>query len=358
MLMAYGICFVLAQSTVSAQEKESEYVLPKNVRSTYVRPKYIKPGEGLTSFYDTLIINLQGNDKILFIGNDLKKMVRYQRADSLKMLFLNDFEKAISENSLTREVQRVHYFVHSSGKRRLKAETPEYSDNKVDADYEIKRLNLDLPKYQYVIHDLSSDYELQIYINDPEQTKNILDSINLDDVIHYKGINKLDIRNSYKIEINTDHNNYKIGGKAGSYLEQIEITTSFGIGVFGNVIAPLIGGDIGFMNNDKYSIGKYQWVFGYTAFPVVNMNAGKITGVSLVSSYDLKFLINLFRKNHKIYYFGLEAGVMKSNELSPFNNAYKFGIVSKESTRGVFSFDLIKDKNRNSIYAFTWKIRF
>jgi hypothetical protein len=353
MLMACGIFFVLAQSTVSAQVKNG---IVKNGITN------VQLGEYRTSYHDTLVITLQGSDKVLFIGNDLKKMVKYQKADSLKMLFLNDFEKAVSEHSLTKDVQTLHYFVHSSGKRRLKAETPEYSDNKVDADYEIKRLDLDLPKYQYVIHDLSSDYELQIYINDPEQIKNILSAINLDDVIHYNGINKKDIRHSYKLEINTDHNNYKIGKKTGFNLPfDIELKGFVGAGVFGNTIAPLIGGDMEFVFKDKYYIGKYKGAFGYTAFPIVSMNSGKITGVSIVSSYDLRFLVNYwsFGKTHRVYYLGLEAGVMKSNDLSPFNNAYKFGIVSEQPTLGgIFSLDLIKDKNRNSIFAFTWKKRF
>jgi hypothetical protein len=345
MLMAYRIFFVLTQSTVSAQktnELNIDPLLEENRAS-----------------HDTLVITLQGSDKILFLGNNLKKMVKYEKADSLKMLFLNDFEKAVSEQTITKDVQRVHYFVHSSGKRRLKAENPEYTDSKVDVDYEIKRLNFDIPKYQYVIHDLSSGYELHIYINNPEQLKNTLTAINLNGVIHDKVISKYYIDRNYKLEISADQNNYKIVNATGGAQITIGLSPSFGVGLFGNVIAPLIGGDIKIAITDKYRIGRCRGGVGLTTFPIVSMDGGKITGVSMVSSYDLKLMININRKVHKTNYLGLQAGFMKSNESNFFNNAYKIGAVFESKSEGAnYSFDLIRDTNGNYIYGITYKVPF
>lgn len=351
MLMAYGAFFVLAQSTVSAQENKPNV---KHVPAL---------GENLSSYHDTIVINLQGNNKIIFIGNALKKMGKYQKADSLKMLFLNDFEKAVSENSITKEVQTVHYFVHGSGKRRLKAETPDYSDDKVDVDYEIIRLNLDLPKYRYFIHDLSSGYELQVYINDPGQVKNILDSVNLNGAIHYSGICKKGYTGaalrSYKLEINADHNNYKLVNVTKGLNDQIQISGVLGIGILGNVLSPMLGANLDFAFADRYAIGKFKAGISISAFNIVSMNAGKITGVSLVRSYDLNLMYNLSSGTHKNYYVGLQGGFMKSNELSPFNNALKSGIVVQTPRVGICSLDQIYcDGSKKWIYGLTWRLPF
>jgi hypothetical protein len=358
MLMACGICFVLAQSKVSAQEKATFRNYPFGKETDY----HIGPIESKQMYYyDTLVIHLQNNDKILFIGRKMEHMLRFQKADSLKMLFLNDFEKALSDHSLTKEVQTVHYFVHGSGKRRLKAENPEYSDDKkVDVDYEIKRLNLFLPQYQYFIHDLSSGYELQIYINDPEQLRNTLTGVHLNNVIHSEVLNKnikYSVRSCYKIEITTDDDNYKISRMIGAPRGNISISTDFGIGVFGNTIAPIFGPSFQHRWLDKYNVGKYKAELCIYYFPLVNMNSGKVTGVSMVSSYDLRLMINPEIRSHRENWLGLQGGFMKSKgEPSCFNNAFKWGLVVERPGIGSFAVEEIYwNKYRDRFYALTWK---
>jgi hypothetical protein len=358
MLMVYGICFVLAQSTASAQGFPF-HSKKKNMDYDFIGAQVPNPQTKTKSYGDTLIMNLQGSDKILFIGKYLRQMVRYQKADSLKMLFLNDFEKAVSEGSITKEVQRIHYFVHGSGKRRLKAETPEYTDSKVDVDYEIKRLNFDIPKYHYVIHDLSSrfGYELHIYINDPEQIRNILTAVNLNEAIHSKEIDKETIRTCYKVEINIEDDNYKIRKKTGSWKRMILPNGNFGISMLGNLVSPMLGANLEYIWLDKYAVGKNKIGLGFNVRPIVYMNSGKITGISMVNSYDLILMHNNEKISHGESWTGLQVGFMKSNELSPFNNAFKWGAVFEKPKYG-FSFDFIRDRNRNMIYGVTFKLPF
>jgi hypothetical protein len=358
MLMAYGICFVLAPSIVSAQEifGPVKVIGKRSKDPSFLQRQNNSYQMQQKSYSDTLIINLQGSDKILFIGKKLEWMVRYPNADSLKMLFLNDFEKAVSGNSITKEVQKVYYFVHGAGKRRLKAETPEYTDNKVDVDYEIKRLKFDIPKYQYVIYDLSYGYELHIYINDPEQIRNILTAVNLNDAIHFKEIDKKTIRTCYKVEINANDNNYRIIKKTSSWRHVFSASPNMGISILGNIVAPGFGMDFGIIWLDKYAVGKYKVEFGYNASSIVYMNSGKITGVSMVESYNLRTMINLNTTSQACWY-GSQAGFMKSNELSPFNNAIKYSLIF-EKPRYTYSLDMITDRNRNKIYGLTFNILF
>src|SRR4051812_24687730 len=103
MLLACGIFIALTQAAVFAKIDESS-------------------GHDLN---DTLVIRLKGDDQIFVIGKELKLMVEYQQADSIKQLFLNDYRKALEEHVVSRDMQTIHYFVHPSGKRRIKAETAE-----------------------------------------------------------------------------------------------------------------------------------------------------------------------------------------------------------------------------------------
>jgi hypothetical protein len=92
---------------------------------------------------------------------------------------------------------------------------------------------------------------------------------------------------------------------------------------------------------------------GVHSFPIVHINDSKITSVNTVYSYDLKWMLCSSDSDiDKRGWGGLHAGIMKSNNMTPFNNAFKWGLsFSKEGF--VFSFDRIKDRNGNKFYAFT-----
>ncbi|MES2689478.1 MAG: hypothetical protein V4658_03695, partial [Bacteroidota bacterium] len=135
MLLASVAFIALAQPNVSAQEVHVVHVDHKQV-----------------SFADTLVLKLNAGNKILFIGDNFKEMANYTQADSIKTLFMNDLDQALSKGQLSKETQKVYYFIHANGKRRLKAENPDYNENSVDVAYEIKRLDLELPKYEYHIY--------------------------------------------------------------------------------------------------------------------------------------------------------------------------------------------------------------
>lgn len=344
MLLASGILFALAPLKMLAQEEGVKVV-------------GLSPQE--QGFNDTLVIKLKGSDKILFVGDELKQMVKYQNADSLKQLFINDFEKATNDHSLSKDVQLVHYFVHESGKRRLKAENPEFSDNRIDPAYEIKRLNLDLPKFQYIIHDLNSGYEIQIYVDDPEELKAILSAVILNDAIHFAATDKKVLRRTYKLEMTGESNTtYKITGKTQGRQDAIWLGPSLGVGILGNAIAPVAGFDLMLSLSDKYSVGKFKTGLGYNVFPIVNSLNGEISNVNIVESYDLKFLFNQnVGTRGKSNWIGLQGGLMKSYNMSTYNNAYKIGLLYEGSGSFNYAFDFIRDKDKY-FYGLTVKIPF
>jgi hypothetical protein len=302
---------------------------------------------------DTLVIKLSGNDKILIIGGNLKDIHKYKQADSIKTLFLSDILLAQANNSLNAEATKVYYFVTNNGKRRLKAENVDLTENAVNVAYELKRLQLDLPKYEYHLYDLKNEYQIQIYLNDAKQLKTQLENTNIESVIHFVNTNaKKDFNRTFKLELNTE-NGYKISNKTQGRSDAFMINGSLGIGLIGNTIAPVAGIDMFFYLSNKYSVGKYKLGLSYNAFPLVNTSGGEVKGGSLINSYSIKLMQNLNDENtSNSQWLGLHGGIMKSNDLQSFDNAIKFGLLFGNKSMN-YSFDFIRDSNKNLIYGLT-----
>ena len=314
----------------------------------------------LVSFADTLVLKLSTGNKILFIGSDFKEMKNYTSADSIKTLFMNDLDQALSKGQVNAGSQKIYYFVHGNGKRRLKAENPEYNENSVDVGYEIKRLNLDLPKYEYHLYDLEQGYVLQVYLTDPAQLKNVLGETSIDEAIRFAKSNaKTVLKRTYKAELSIENDNIKFDKKAEGHSDAIELTPAFGVGLLGNTFAPVVGFDLWLRLTNRYSVSRYRMGLGLTAFPFVNTVGREITSVDFVRSYDLKFAVNInSRRSDDPHWLGLQGGFTNSNEIRSFNNAYKFGVSYEGKGPFNYSFDLIKDANKNSLYGFTIKLPF
>lgn len=304
-----------------------------------------------TQINDTLIIKLSGSDKILLIGGDLKDMHKYKQVDSIKILFVNDITAAQNNNTLTTDATKVYYFVTANGKRRLKAENVDLSENSVDINYELKRLQLDLPKYEYHIFDLKNEFQIQIYLADPKQVKTVLENTNIYEAITYtNNTAKKDFKRTYKLELNTE-NGYKLGNKTQGRTDALMINGCLGVGFLGNTIAPVAGLDMMLFLTNKYSVGMYKLGMGYVAFPFVNAVAGEVKNVSLVNSYVLKGLINL-GDNSDANYLGLQLGIMKSDDIKSYDNVFKFGLLQQTKHLN-YSFDFIRDNNKNWVYGLT-----
>jgi len=306
-----------------------------------------------TQLNDTLIIKLSGSDKILLIGGNLNKMHKYKQVDSVKTLFVNDITAAQNNNTLTTDATKVYYFITANGKRRLKAENVDLSENAVDINYELKRLQLDLPKYEYHIFDLKNEFQIQIYLADPKQLKSVLENTNIYEAITYtNNTAKKDFKRTYKLELNTE-NGYKLGNKTQGRTDALMITGAFGVGLIGNTIAPVAGIDMLMYLSNKYSIGKWRLGVSYNVFPIANTVNNEVKSVSLVSSYELKGLLNINQESKdNPFYIGLQIGLLKSNEIKSFDNAFKWGIFHSGKNLN-YSFDIITDTNKNTLYGLT-----
>lgn len=343
MLLACGLLIALFQTNLSAQTNGiSVSGINKN-----------------NALYDTLMVLLPEGNKILVTGKSLPTLVAYSRADSLKQLFVADYEKAIAANTITSDAPLIHYFVHPSGKRRLKAEVGEYADSRVDVAYEVTRLNLDLPKYRYYIHDLEAEIDMEVYVQNPAQLTSILSSINLREAINAAGKEKRSFRKYVKTEITPDNGQFKIADIKGGVLQSIEINPALGITLMGNILAPVMGVDVSFGSRNKYSISNYKIGYSFSTFTMVSTAGGDITGVSFVRCHELKYMRNINNRDIKNPYFiGAQVGLLNSADLSSYNGAFKIGLVHQSTSPYNYSFDYIVDRNNRSLYAFTLKLAF
>jgi len=302
---------------------------------------------------DTLVIKLSGSDKILIIGGNLKNIYKYKQADSIKTLFLSDILLAQANNSLNAEATKVYYFVTNNGKRRLKAENVDLTENAVNIAYELKRLQLDLPKYEYHLFDLKNEYQIQIYLSDAKQLKTQLENTNIESAINFVNTNaKKDFNRTFKLELATE-NGYKITNKTQGRTDALIINGAFGVGIIGNTIAPIAGIDMLLYLSNKYSVGKWRTGLSYNVFPIANTLNNEVKSVSLVNSIALKGLYNLNEENKdNPFYIGFQIGLLKSNDIKSFDNAFKWGILLSGKSLN-YSFDIITDTNKNTLYGLT-----
>jgi hypothetical protein len=326
MLLAFGLFIALTQ--LFAQEKLAQ------------QEKY-------EHYSDTLLIRLQDGNRILITGMYFADMIQYNRADSLKELFLNDFTKAAADQSVSSNAAVVYYFVHDSGKRRIKAETVEYVDNTIDVGYEITRLDLDLPKYQYHIYDLKKKCTISFYLTSPDMLRSVLSSFNINEAIAELARNKEEYRKYYRIELSKTENTYNITRKAKKGSDILWLNPTVGAGLFGNTPVPTAHFELMVAFNNKYNIGVIKTGISAMGFPLVDMAGGEVKKINYVRAYELKLLMNLNEHTHrKEFWFGAQAGLVKST-VGSFNDTFKWGFTLEPSGGFAYSFDFYLDKNKN-----------
>lgn len=308
---------------------------------------------------DTMVIKLGGNDQVFVIGESLKQLARYEKGDSLKLLFITDWEKAVANQSVSASSKSVHYFVHSSGKRRLKAENEDYAEPSINVAEEIRRLDLDLPKHAYIIHDLVTGNQINIYLQDPAELKNKLGSVSINAALGTMSAQKKDMRKSYKYELTHTDGSYKSTGKWGNTLDAIEVVPSLGLGLIGSSIAPIIGADIFMSFPNKYRIQHFKVGAGLTGYGLAQLNKGDVTGVSIVEAYDLKYAFNVNDEQRtRARWLGLTGGIMRSVSGGSLNGAWKVGLFSEGTGPFNYGFDIIKDRKNQAIYSLTLRFPF
>jgi hypothetical protein len=312
---------------------------------------------------DTIVIHLKQNNKVLIVGNTLNKLKDFgPTADRLKTAFLNDIGKAFSERTISSSALEVHYFVQDENKRRIKAEAAEYSEKRVDVAFEILRLKLDLPKFNYTIYNLNTGLRILVFMNHPDSLLSQLGEVSLNEAIVEATKNKKLIQNYYKVEVATDSNYVREIKRAGAKSYLFQVVPTVGVTLFGNTLSPVLGSQIDLRFNNKYGIGKYRVGFLFEGFPIIERTNGEITSINGMANLECRFLFNtLPYKRNNSYWLGVQAGFLIPSKDQIFNapEAFKFGFTTEVMGPFSWSFDLISiPKLEDSIYSLTVRLPF
>lgn len=303
---------------------------------------------------DTILTTLQSGEKILFIGDDLMNMRNYQKADSIKVLFLTDWTKAIETGQLNYDMQKVHYFVNENGVRRLKAEDISFSNLTVDVSAEIKRLKLNLPKYCLTLYDIKEGFRLEIYTNNPESLKTNLENTNIDLATQLALTSKRQSRRYFSIYLEQEGAKFNITQKNTNCESSFEVSPLFGLTLLGRTPSPVIGVLSYFSLYSKYGAPFMRLGFAYTGTSIINFTENAIAYDALISSNEIRIMINTasHSPNVRPNWMGVSGGyVTCSDKANLFHDSYKFGIWYNNGGAFSYGYEIYNTNVKKDIHA-------
>lgn len=309
-------------------------------------------------YSDTLHIELTGKDKVLLIGKEFKELGFFaEEAEALKTTFIADLKAAYASGKLSGEEQEVYYFYKNSSQRRIKAEAAEYSEKRVDVTQEMLRLDLNLPKYKFVILDLAHKMEWQVYVENPTELAAKLEAVNIKQAIEVGVANKKYRRQSTQLWVKTDSSAYSISHFQHKRQFSFSVGPAIGLSVIGSKMAPNLGVWAMFQSQGKYGTSPYKIGFGLTEYIFTDFNEGKFSNYQMVHSLEVLALFNLSSRSKNAKWFGLQGGVMRASAEHELNNAIKLSTVNSLGSLN-YSFDLINTRSGNLVYGLSLKLPF
>lgn len=276
-----------------------------------------------SEFRDTLILTRNNTMKILFIGPSMETMKKYGRADSLKNYFLSDLTKAKQQASYPAESRVTHYIVHPNGKRRLKSESEDYQEPAIDVAKEVRAMDLNLPAYAYIIHDIAANAELQIYLSSPSEISE-LERTDLTRAIHTIAAGKRSSRRYSNIELKEENGVWvrKMAGRKKA--NAFEVNSLFGAALIGNQLSPELGTQISYVANDKHSVPVFKAGFLLTYCVFTEYANKEFDNFYGVSSYNITLMMR--DGNSAQRWVGFELGRMDADG-GYLDGNYKLGLI-------------------------------
>lgn len=274
---------------------------------------------------DTIFIHPSPTINVLLLGDKLNSLFHYQRIDSLVNLFLTD-KAAATEKGLGVEARTTHYIVHPSGKRRFKSENEDFQEAQFNLQSEIIKMNNNLPAYGYIIYDVATGNEIQIYVANPDQLSQ-LRTINFSGLLKEQDLKKSLSKKTSSYKIEQQNGSWSGATRKFAPKDFIEINPLFGVSIIGSQLSPETGLRIFLSQSNRY--GYLKWAFGasYTFNILSDFRRGDFNSISVLRTANVLFL----RRNADVAEdalwktVGVQAGWV---HLSPglLNNSIRVGI--------------------------------
>lgn len=277
-------------------------------------------------FRDTILIQASNNLKVLLIGDELADLLKYQRGDSIKTLFLSDWKQA-QEKGMTGNARETHYLVHPSGKRRFKAESEDFQEPAFQLEKEKLRMSLNLPASVYYLYDVVANVDIQIFVAQPENL-NALSDLRLSELLLLPVADRYSLKRSTGIAINKTEDKWEVLWRQWAPKDQIELNSLFGASLLGSKLSPEVGFRLALVRADKY--GEPDWSVGlsYNLNLLTSYSNNDFSDIHVLRSINAHWMMNRGGSGAAMWkWIGLQAGYV---HLSPgvLNNSIKVGLIT------------------------------
>ncbi|MFY8190936.1 MAG: hypothetical protein ACOVK9_08210, partial [Bacteroidia bacterium] len=311
-------------------------------------------------YSDTLHIVLPGNDKVLIMGKEFKELKDFaDKAEALKTTFIADLKAAYASGKLSANAQEVYYFYKNAAQRKIKAEAAEYTEKRVDVAQEMLRMDLLLPKHKFIILDMESKIEWQLYVNNTDSLAYKLENTNIKQAIEVGTANKKYRRQSTQLWVDTDSSAYSVSHFQHKRQLSFSVGPSVGVSLIGNTISPNFGIMALFNEQNKYGASRYRLGVGFTEYVFVTFENRQIKDHQLFYSIDALAAFNIAQASKRAKWFGIQAGVFQTYDSNDaLHNAIKLNLLTSGFSDLTYSFDFIFTKNDFVIYGITAKLPF
>ncbi len=312
---------------------------------------------------DTLVIKLQDRNQIHVTGTTLTELAKYERADSLKQLFLQDLETGFTHGSFAELPQRLHYLVSADGKRRLKAEFTDPAEDKFNLEHEKNRLRLDLPRNHFTVYDLKTNVQTHYYLQDSAALQELANT-RIKPALDEAAQEDKKLKKFVKYTVEKQGDLYMGKGTAGNKTDMLSLEPLLGLGLIGNQPSPVFGATIKITLHDKYAVPRYQLGYNYFGVILPALPESSFKDVNPGSMFDIFFAINTTRVVGKINWLGISGGMTNEtrNKILP-DHAFKAGFLFSHKSL-TYSLDFIRTdgsifyKKGNSISLFSIRTSF
>lgn len=303
------------------------------------------------SMLDTLVVRLEGNNQVRIVAPSFAQMSTYKKADSLLTLFVADAQRANAGKDYSNWPQTMHYLVQAEGKRRLKMQNNEFTEQEFDLSKEAYRLEENLPAYHYTVYDLRTSVELHVYLESADKIM-LLQQHSVDSAMKALIQFKKERRRYYRMELDEQKGAFKLGKTKGDKLDQIEISPDINAYLIGNQWTPTIGFEAKLTLRNKYGVPYISFGGAMMSYVFSDFSAGKFNGFTHNIGYDGRVAFNMSDRGAKPLWFGIEGGVIVGPEKGYTEGfkgtAYRYALITELHGLG-FSFGAIRDSYKRSI---------
>jgi len=303
------------------------------------------------SLKDSIIIHGSKDFKVLIIGDALSDLLKYKRADSIKTLFMTDWNQAKAKG-LSMNSRETHYIVHPSGKRRFKAESEDFQEPAFNLNRETQSLNLNLPTTVYYLYDLATGIDIQVYVSTPDLLTELA-NLSINDLLLLPVSDRYSLKRSTSVEIKRLETIWEVTWRQWPPKDQIEITSLFGAGLIGSKLSPEVGMRIALLRNDKYGEPKWSAGLSYQINLLTDYANNDFSNIGVIRSINAHWLMNRGGNGAALWkWIGLQAGYV---HLSPgvLNNSFKIGLITtyKSMQLGFHTYFLNQNNLGNVLYG-------